>query len=176
MQIALDRGRIDRFGLLMLVVYAAAFAALGAGVVWLLDGLLGDSALLLIVLTLTLAWLAWSGLYVVAWLKARKVDVPMELQPTGLVARSTYGELVIPWGTIVSAAIERTWSGKRLRLRLVPESDPRHADIVVAWLRPEMMRVVERRGIRYSLRVLDIGVDELRHAFVTQSGGLVHVG
>ena len=46
----------------------------------------------------------------------------------------------------------------------------------MAWLRPEMMRIVEQHGIRYSLRALDIGVDELRQAFVVQSGGLVQVG
>ena len=175
MRITLARGRVDRFAALMLVVYVAVFAAVLFGADRVLGDVLGDTALVLVLLGLVLAWLAWIGLFVAAWLKTRKVDVPLELEPTGLVARSTYGELVIPWGTIVSATIERTWSGRRLRLRLVPESDPRHADIVVAWLRPEMMRVVERHGIRYSLRVLDIGVDELRHAFLSQSGGLVHV-
>ena len=38
---------------------------------------------------------------------------------------------------------------------------------------PQMMEVVDRHGMRYSLRVLDIGVDELRQAFVVQSGGRV---
>ena len=176
MQIALARGRIDRYAALMLVVHALFAVAVGAGAYWLFSSLLGGTAALFIVLCLLLAWLAWSGLYVTAWLQTRKIDVPLELQPTALLARSPYGELVVPWTTITSATIERTWSGRRLRVRLVPDTDPRHADIVVAWLRPEMMRVVDKHGIRYSLRALDIGVDELRAAFLSRSGGLVHVG
>ena len=176
MEIGLARGRVDRYAALMLVVHTLFFAALAAGAFWLLDGVADGVALVFVLVALAVAWLGWSGLYVLAWIHTRKIDVPMELQPTGLVARSTYGELVIPWNTIASAAVERTWSGRRLRLRLVPESDPRHADIVVAWLRPEMMRIVEKHGIRYSLRALDIGVDELRQAFLSRSGGLVQVG
>jgi hypothetical protein len=175
-QIALARGRIDRYAALMLLVHALVFAVVLAGAHWFFSGFLSDPVVFLILLGLVLAWLGWSGLYVLAWFRMRKIDVPLELQPTGLVARSTYGELVIPWDTITSAAVQRTWSGKRLRLRLVPESDPRHADIVVAWLKPEMMRLVERHGVRYSLRVLDIGVDELREAFVVRSGGRIRVG
>ena len=46
-----------------------------------------------------------------------------------------------------------------------------HAD-----LNPQMFELVNRRGMRYSLRVLDIGLAELRQAFVVQSGGRVQVG
>jgi len=176
MQIALARGRVDRYAVLMLLVHALFAAVVVAGAYRLFSSFLGGTAVLFILLCLLLVWVGWSGLYVVAWLQTRKIDVPMELQPTALVARSSFGELVVPWTTITSATVERTWTGQRLRLRLVPESDPRHADIVVAWLRPEMMRVVEKHGIRYSLRVLDIGVDELRQALLSRSGGLVHVG
>ena len=176
MQIALARGRVDTYAALMLVVHTILFAAVGAGAAWLLDGVAGGVALVFVLVGLGLAWLAWVGLYVLTWVRTRRIDVPLELQPTGLVARSTYGELVIPWDTITSATVERTWSGRRLRLRLVPESDPRHADVVVAWLRPEMMRVVQRRGLRYSLRALDIEVDALRQAFALQSGGRIRVG
>ena len=58
----------------------------------------------------------------------------------------------------------------------MPPGDPRHAGIVHANLNPKMFEAVGRRGMRYSLRVLDIGVDELREAFVVQSGGRVQVG
>ena len=175
MQIALARGRVDRYAVLMLLVHTVGALAVASLAFWLIEDVAGGTALVFVVIALTLVWLAWCALYTTAWLRTRKIDVPMELQPTGLVARSMYGELVIPWAAITSATVERTWSGRRLRLRLVPESDPRHGDIIVAWLKPEMWRIVERRGLRYSLRVLDIGIDELRQAFVTQSGGLVHV-
>ena len=175
MQIALARGRVDRYAVLMLLAHTALFAAAGAGASWLLDGVAGGAALVFVLVALGLAWLGWSGLYIVAWTRTRRIEAPLELQPTGLVARSTHGELVVPWHTITSATVERRWSGRRLRLRLVPESDPRHADIVVAWLRPEMMRVVEKHGIRYSLRALDIGIDRLRESFLLQSGGRVQV-
>jgi hypothetical protein len=175
-RIALARGRVDRYAALMLVVHTVLFAAAGAGAAWLLDGEAGGAALVFVLVGLGLAWIGWDGLYLLAWRRTRAIDFPLELQPTGLVARSAYGELVVPWHTITSASVERTWSGRRLRLRLVPPSDARHSDIVVAWLRPEMMKVVERRGVRYSLRALDIGTDQLRDAFVLQSGGRVHVG
>ena len=176
MQIALARGRLDRYAALMLVLHAGFFTAAGAVAFWVLADVAGGVARVLVLLGLVVAWLAWSGLYAHVWLRTRTIDVPLELQPTGLLARSTYGELIAPWDTIASAAVERTWSGRRLRLRLVPESDPRHADIVAAWLKPEMMSVVERHGLRYSLRVLDIEVDQLREAFATHSGGRVRVG
>jgi hypothetical protein len=99
----------------------------------------------------------------------------MELQPTGIVARSQFGELVVPWEAMASAAVERTWSGSRLRIRLVDALDPRRDGVVVAWLNPQMLRVVERKGLRYSLRVLDIGVDQLRESFATHSGGRVRI-
>jgi hypothetical protein len=174
-RIALARGRVDLYAGLMLVVHTALFAAAGAVLFWLLRDVAEGVAAVFVLVAVALVWVAWTGLYVVAWLRTRKIDVPMELQPTGLVARSAVGELVVPWAAITSATVERTWSGRRLRIRLVPESDPRHADIVVAWLKPEMMRIVERQGLRYSLRGLDIGVDELRQAFLSRSGGLVHV-
>ena len=176
MEISLDRGRIDRYAVAMLVVHAAVAVGLLVGAHWLFSRFVPDPGVAAILLGLVLAWLAWSGLYVAAWLKTRRNDVPMELQPTGLVARSPYGELVIPWDTITSATIERTRVGKSLRLRLVPASDPRHAGITVAWLKPQMMRVVEKHGVRYSLRVLDIEEDELRRAFEMRSSGRVRIG
>jgi hypothetical protein len=176
LEISLDRGRIDRYAAAMLVVHAVVAAGLLVGAHWLFSAFVPEPGVVAILLGLVLVWLGWSGLYVSAWVKTRRIDVPMELQPTGLVARSPYGELVIPWDTITSARIERTWVGRRLRLRLVPTSDPRHADITVAWLRPEMMRVVEKHGVRYSMRVLDIEADQLREAFELRSGGRVRIG
>ena len=38
-----------------------------------------------------------------------------------------------------------------------------------------LLKAIDQRGMRYSLRALDIGVDELRQAFVVQSGGRVRV-
>ena len=76
-----------------------------------------------------------------------------------------------------SAAVERRWIGRRLRIRLVPPSDPRHARHRRTHGSTRDVRGRSNAsGLRYSLRVLDIGVDELREAFVVQSGGRVSVG
>jgi hypothetical protein len=105
----------------------------------------------------------------------RKVSHPLGLHGDGLHARSQFGELIAPWETIQSAAIERAWNGRRLRVRLVPAGDPRHAGIVHANLNPTMFEIVGKRGMRYSLRVLDIDLERLREAFVVQSAGRVQV-
>ena len=57
----------------------------------------------------------------------------------------------------------------------MPPGDPRHAGIVHDELNAKVFEAVNRRGMRYSLRVLDIDLDKLRQAFVVQSGGRVQV-
>jgi len=170
-EIPLARTRFDLFATFALVVYAAILTGLVAAAFIFLDGV----ALLVVLLVLVLFWLFHSGLYVFTWTRMRKVSHPLGLHGDGLHARSQFGELVAPWETITSAAIERAWNGKRLRIRLVPPEDPRHAGIVHADLNAKMFEVVGRRGMRYSLRVLDIELDDLREAFVVQSGGRVQV-
>jgi hypothetical protein len=169
--IPLARTRFDLFATLVLLVYAAILTGLVAAAVALLDGV----ALLLVLLGLVLFWLFHSGLYVFTWRRMRKVGHPLGLHGDGLHARSQFGELVAPWEAVASVVLERAWNGRRLRIRLVPPGDPRHAGIV-AHVPPGLVQVIDRRGMRYSLRVLDIGVEQLREAFTVQSGGRVRVG
>jgi hypothetical protein len=169
--IPLARTRFDLFATFVLIVYAAILTALVTAAFTLLDG----TALNVVLVVLVLFWVFWSGLYVLGWTRMRRVSHPLGLHGDGLHARSQFGELVAPWETIQSAAIERAWNGTRLRIRLVPPTDPRHAQIGHANLNPTMFEVVQRKGMRYSLRALDIDVDRLREAFVVQSGGRVRV-
>ncbi len=171
MEIPLAQTRLDLFAALALVVYAAILTGLVAVAFVLLDGV----ALLVVLIALVVFWLFHSGLYVFSWTRMRKVSHPLGLHGDGLHARSQFGELVAPWETIRSVAVERAWSGRRLRIRLVPPGDPAHAGIVHDGLDPRMFTIVVRRGMRYSLRALDIDVDELRQAFTVQSGGRVRV-
>ena len=173
MQIPLARTRFDLFAVGVLIGYAAIFTAL----VWLVTGVLDipDRALGVVLGALVVLWLLWSGLYVITWSRLRRIDVPLELRSAGLLARSQFGELEVPWAAVQSAAVERAWNGRRLRVRLVPPSAPERAGLVDR-LNPKMMRVVEREGMRYSLRVLDVTVEALREAFVVQSGGRVRLG
>jgi hypothetical protein len=169
-EIPLARTRFDLFATFVLIVYAVILTALVAAAFTWLDG----TTLLVVLIVLVLFWLFWSGLYVFTWTRMRRVSHPLGLHGDGLHARSQFGELMAPWESIQSAAIERAWNGKRLRIRLVPPSDPRHAGIV-NHVNPQMMKVVGKRGMRYSLRVLDIELDVLRQAFVVQSGGRVRL-
>ena len=171
MEIPLARTRFDLFATFALVVYAAILTGLVAVAFSFLDGV----ALLVVLIVLVVFWLFHSGLYVFTWTRMRKVSYPLGLQGDGLHARSQFGELIAPWETIQSATIERAWNGRRLRIRLVPPGDPRHAGIVHADLNAKVFEAVNRRGMRYSLRVLDIDLDKLRQAFVVQSGGRVQV-
>jgi hypothetical protein len=169
-EIPLARTRFDLFSTFVLVGYAVIATGLVAAAFSLLDGV----ALLVVLIVLVLFWLFHSGLYVFTWTRMRKVSHPLGLHGDGLHARSQFGELVAPWETIRSAAIEQAWTGKRLRVRLVPPGDPARAGIV-SHVDPRVLKAVDRRGMRYSLRALEIGVDELRQAFVVQSGGRVRV-
>ena len=171
MEIALARTRFDLFSTVALIVYAAILTGLVAVAAGFLDG----TALLVVLIVLVLFWLFHSGLYVVTWTRMRKVSHPLGLHGDGLHARSQFGELVAPWETVQSASIERAWNGRRLRIRLVPPRDPRHAGIGHANLHPRMFEIVGKRGMRYSLRVLDISVEQLRESFVVQSGGRIQV-
>ena len=170
MEIPLARTRFDLFTTVALVVYAAIATGLIAAAFSLLEGV----ALLVVLIVLLVLWLFHSGLYVFTWTRMRKVSHPLGLHGDGLHARSQFGELVAPWETIQSATIEQAWNGKRLRIRLVPPSDPTRAGIV-SHVDPRLLKAIDQRGMRYSLRALDIGVDELRQAFVVQSGGRVRV-
>ena len=171
MDIPLARTRFDLFAMVVLVAYAAVLTALVVAAFALLDGV----ALLLVLIGLVLFWLFHSGLYVFTWSRMRKVDHPLGLHGDGLHARSQFGELVAPWEAIASVVLERAWNGRRLRIRLVPPGDPRRAGLV-ADVPPRLVEVIDRRGMRYSLRVLDIDLDRLREAFTVQSAGRVQVG
>jgi hypothetical protein len=173
MEIRLARTRFDLVAAAVLIGYAAIFTALVWAATLLLDG--HDGAMGVTLGALTVLWLLWSGLYVFTWTRMRRSDVPLELRGSGIVARGQFGDLEIPWSAVQSAAIERSWTGRRLRVRLVPPTAPEHAE-VVNHLNDRMTKVVEKEGVRYSLRVLDIGVDQLREAFTVQSGGRVRVG
>jgi hypothetical protein len=173
MEIRLARTRFDLFAAFVLVVYAAVFTALFWVATLLLDG--HDTALAVVLVVLVVLWILWSCTFVLAWSRMRRVGVPLELHGTGIFARGQFGDLQVPWTAVQSAAIERAWNGRRLRVRLVPLTAPEHAQ-VVDHLDDRMMKVVDREGIRYSLRILDIGVDQLREAFTVQSGGRVRLG
>jgi hypothetical protein len=172
MEIRLARTRFDLFAAGVLIVYAATFTALVWAATLVLDG--HDGALGVTLGLLTVLWLLWSGLYVFTWTRMRRVSVPLELRGFGIFAHGQFGDLEIPWETVRSATVERAWNGQRLRVRLVPPTAPEH-ERIVNHVNDRMMKVVDREGVRYSLRVLDVGVDELREAFIVQSGGRVRV-
>jgi hypothetical protein len=173
MEIRLARTRFDLFAAGVLIGYAAIFTALVWAATLLLDG--HDGAMGVTLGALTVLWLLWSGLYVFTWTRMRRVAVPLELGGSGVFAQGQFGSLEVPWEAVRSAAVERAWGGRRLRIRLVPPTAPEHAQ-VVNHVSDRMMRIVDKEGMRYSLRVLDIGVDQLREAFTVQSGGRVRVG
>lgn len=170
MDIALRRTGFDAWAALMLVGYAVVATALVAGAVVLLSG----AVLVVVLIVLLLFWLFHSGVYVFAWTRMRKVMHPLGLHGDGLHARSQYGEVVAPWHTIQSVTLERAWSGRRLRIRLVPPADARRAEIT-STTPPQVMKVLDKRGMRYSLRILDVDLEELRQAFVVQSAGRVQI-
>ncbi len=170
MDIPLARSRFDLFSTFALVVEAAIFT----GLVALASAFLDGTMLLVVLIVLVVFWLFHSGLYVFTWTRMRKISHPLGLHGDGLHARSQFGEIIAPWETLQSVAIERRWNGKLLRVRLVPPADPTRAGLV-SRVDPRVLTTIDRRGMRYSLRALDIGVDELREAFVVQSGGRVRV-
>jgi hypothetical protein len=172
-EIHLARTRFDLYAAGVLIVYAAIFTALVWAATLLLDG--HDGALGVTLGVLTVLWLLWSGLYVFTWTRMRRVSVPLELRAFGIFAHGQFGDLEIPWEAVRSAAVERAWNGQRLRVRLVPPTAPEHTQIV-NHVNDRMMRIVDKEGVRYSLRVLDIDVEQLREAFTVQSGGRVRVG
>jgi len=171
--ISLARTRFDVFAAFVLIGYAAIFTAL----VWVATALLelGDTALLMVLVGLVILWLFWSGLYVFTWTRMRRISSPLGLHGDGLHAHSQFGDLSAPWEAVQTASIERAWNGRRLRVRLVPSTDQRFAQVEHANLNPRMFEVVQREGLRYSLRILDVRVDQLREAFVVQSGGRVRL-
>ena len=170
MDIPLARTRFDRWSAAVLVVYAAILTGLLVAAVALLDGV----ALLLVLVGLTLFWVLHSGLYVFTWTRMRRVSHPLGLHGDGVHARSQLGELVAPWEAVASLGRERAWNGRRLRIRLVPPGDARRAG-VVARVPQRLVELIDRRGMRYSLRALDIDLPGLREAVVVQSGGRVQV-
>ncbi len=172
MDIPLARTRFDVFAACMLIGYAAVFTAL----IWVATAVLdlGDTALMIVMVVLVVLWLFWSGTYAWTWTRMRRVESPLGLHGFGVFARSQFGTLEVPWEAVQSAAVERHWSGRRLRVRLVPPTDPRHAGIVNHVSDP-MMQIVDKHGMRFSLRILDITLEELRQGFVVQSSGRVRV-
>ncbi len=172
MDIPLARTRFDVFSALQLAVYAAVFTAL----VWLATAVLdlGDTTLSVVLLVLVALWILTTATYAWTWTRIRQVDSPLGLHPFGVFGHSIRGTLEVPWEAVVSAGVERHWTGRRLRIRVVPPTDPRHAAIV-DHVDDRTMRVVDRQGMRYSLRILDVELEDLRQAFVVQSGGRLHL-
>jgi hypothetical protein len=171
--IPLARTRFDLFAGFMLIAYAAVFTAL----VWVATAVLdlGDTVLTVVLVALVVIWLLWSGSYAWTWTRMRGVASPLGLHPFGVFAHSQFGTLEVPWDAVRSVAVERHWSGRRLRIQLVPPTDERHAGVVNR-VNDRMMQIVDKQGMRFSLRILDITLDELRSAFTVQSGGRVRVG
>ena len=155
----------------MLVGYAVVLTAL----VGLATALLEGTPLLAVLLALVVAWLLHVGLYLYTWSRMRKVASPLGLHGDGLHARSAFGEVVAPWEAIASAVVESRWRGPMLRVRLVPPGDSRRTSVTDSSGYPRLMRSIDRHGMRYSLRVLEIEEAQLREAFVVQSGGRVQV-
>jgi hypothetical protein len=172
-EIHLARTRFDLYAALVLIGYAAVFTAL----VWLVTAVLdlGDTALTVVLAVLAALWLFWSVGYLWTWTRIRRVETPLGLHAFGVFSHSQFGSIEVPWDAVQSVAIERHWNGRRLQIRLVPTGDPRHAGIV-DHVDGSMMAVVDKRGMRYSLRILDVSTDQLREAFTAQSGGRVRVG
>src|SRR4051794_22438266 len=141
MEIRLARTRFDLFATSVLIGYAAIFTALVWAATLLLDG--HDVALGVTLGVLTVLWLLWSGLYVFTWTRMRRVAVPLELRGFGVFARGQFGTLEVPWEAVRSAAIERTWNGRRLRIRLAPPTAPEYARIV-DHVNDRMMKVVDK--------------------------------
>ncbi|QIG44214.1 hypothetical protein G5V58_16815 [Nocardioides anomalus] len=111
-------------------------------------------------------WAVLAGAYVLAWLRMRAVASPLGLHGDGVVSRSPYGELVVPWESVESARVE----GPLLRIRIRPGAPVDHTR-----LRPAAWPVVEANGIRITLAALDVPLEELRQAFTVQSSGRVQV-
>ena len=137
MEIPLARTRFDVFAAFTLMVYAAVFTAFGVAAFAFLD----DAALLVVLLVLVVFWIFFSGLYVFGWSRvAQGSTLPLALHGYGVFARSQFGDLTAPWETVQSVTVERAWTGRQLRIRLVPAGDPRHAGIVHANLNPKRFR------------------------------------
>lgn len=171
MDVPLATHRLDRAAALTLLGYAVVLTAVVLVAVALLEG----TVLVVVVLVLLAAWLIHVALYRYAWTRWRRVTSPLGLHGDGVRGRSPFGEVLVPWEAVASAGIERRIRGRMLRVRLVPASDPQRARVTDTSGFPRVLRTIDRRGMRYSLRVLDIGEDQLRQAFVVQSGGRVQV-
>ena len=135
----------------LIVVYAALLTAVVLGTSAILEGV----PLLVALLVLAGAWIVHVGLFLTAWRRLRRVPFPLGVHGDGLHDRTPPGEVVVPWDAVRSAT---------LRPRL---------------LRSPLLRVDRldpgERPVRWSLRVLDVGADELRQAFTVQSGGRVEL-
>ncbi len=163
MDIPLRRGAVDRRAVLLLVVYVAVATAAFVAAALLLDG----AVLVVVLVALLLLWLFFAGSYAWTWMRIRQVASPLGLHGTGVVSRSQFGELVLPWEAVESIAVE----GSMLVIRMVPAGDPRGTGIDATALVPAALERVRRRGINISLAALDIGPADLRQAVTVQSGG-----
>jgi hypothetical protein len=165
--IPLRRGALDRRALVLLVVYILVATAIFTGFSFWLDG-----AVLVFALTASLiVWLFFVGGYAWTWARMRTVASPLGLHGVGVVSRSHLGQLVIPWEAVASARIE----GRRLRIRMVPSNDPRITAVDHSALRDTAWTMTQKNGVRISLTVLEIGLEELGREFVVQSGGRVQL-
>ncbi len=150
-----------------LLVYILVATAILTGLFLWLNG----AVLVFAMTAFLIVWLLFVGGYAWTWVHMRMVASPLGLHGDGLVSRSHLGQLEIPWEAVASARIE----GRRLRVRMVPSSDTRITSVDHSALRDTAWTMAQKNGVRISLAVLDIGVDQLRQAFVVQSGGRVQL-
>lgn len=102
-----------------------------------------------------------------AWLRLRRIRTPIELGADGMLLRTPYGDVRAPWSAIGAATLERGLLGRSVRFRLAPGFP--------TGLPGRSARLVDREGLRYAMRVLDVDVATLRSEVERSSGGRVTV-
>lgn len=163
MDIPLRRGAVDRRAALVLVGYVAVATGAFVAAALLLDG----AARVTVLVVLLVLWLLVAGTYAWTWTRIREVASPLGLHGTGVVSRSQFGQLVLPWEAVESITLE----GSTLVIRPVPAGDPRGVGVDATALVPSALDRVQRRGVNISLAALDISPADLRQAVTVQSGG-----
>ena len=105
---------------------------------------------------LVVLWLLWSGTYAWSWTRMRRVDSPLGLHAFGVFARSQFGTIEVPWEAVQSATIERHWNGRRLRIRAGRRRPTRGTPASSTTSSDAMRQIVDKHGMRFSLRLLDV--------------------
>lgn len=166
--VPLDRRRLDRVWVPIVVLSALPSAIVLVGLWFVVHE--GQPWLALPIGAMLLATLAQLAVNVAIWLGIRRVPTPLELRATGLVLRVSGGQVEAPWDAVASVLLERHWLGDRVRFRFVPTGDPRRAAVRTD-LPPRRRKAVDRQGMVYALRVLDIEPARILAAVDTLSGG-----